>query len=128
MFIVNAGTGFKKMLWPAAQKCLDPKTIAKIQVLEPKSLSKLLEVIELSQLPYFLGGSCMCSTEEGGCLRSNMGPWNYPDIMKVGNLYYGLSFVLISIDYISTPEITSSLYVGLDRILSIDRGVSKTRE
>lgn len=32
MFVVNAGPGFKKMLWPAAQKFLDPKTIAKIQV------------------------------------------------------------------------------------------------
>ena len=32
MFIVNAGPGFKKMLWPAAQKFLDAKTIAKIQV------------------------------------------------------------------------------------------------
>lgn len=34
MFIVNAGPGFKKMLWPAAQKFLDAKTIAKIQVVE----------------------------------------------------------------------------------------------
>lgn len=32
MYIVNAGPGFKKMLWPAAQKFLDVKTIAKIQV------------------------------------------------------------------------------------------------
>ncbi|KAM7252441.1 hypothetical protein ACFE04_024324 [Oxalis oulophora] len=46
MFIVNAGTGFKKMLWPAAQKFLDPKTIAKIQVLDPRSLGKLQEVID----------------------------------------------------------------------------------
>ncbi|KAJ6301416.1 hypothetical protein OIU77_015673, partial [Salix suchowensis] len=38
MFIVNAGPGFKKMLWPAAQKFLDAQTIAKIQVLEPRSL------------------------------------------------------------------------------------------
>lgn len=29
---MNAGPGFKKMLWPAAQKFLDVKTIAKIQV------------------------------------------------------------------------------------------------
>lgn len=34
MYIVNAGTGFKKMLWPAAQKFLDAKTIAKIHVHE----------------------------------------------------------------------------------------------
>ncbi|KAL3508309.1 hypothetical protein ACH5RR_027710 [Cinchona calisaya] len=82
MFIVNAGPGFKKVLWPAAQKFLEAKTIAKIQVLEPKSLGKLLEAIDSSQLPDFLGGSCTC-TVEGGCLRSNMGPWNDPDIMKL---------------------------------------------
>ncbi|KAH0913797.1 hypothetical protein HID58_028243 [Brassica napus] len=45
MFIVNAGTGFKKMLWPAAQKFLDAKTIAKIHVLDPRSLSKLHELL-----------------------------------------------------------------------------------
>ncbi|CAK9148922.1 unnamed protein product [Ilex paraguariensis] len=82
MFIVNAGPGFKKMLWPAAQKFLDAKTIAKIQVLDSKSLGKLLEAIDPGQLPDFLGGLCTCSAE-GGCLRSNMGPWNVPAIMKL---------------------------------------------
>ncbi|KAF8409818.1 hypothetical protein HHK36_005897 [Tetracentron sinense] len=81
MFIVNAGPGFLKMLWPAAQKFLDAKTIAKIKVLEPKSLCKLLEAIDSSQLPEFLGGSCTCSAD-GGCLRSNKGPWHDPEIMK----------------------------------------------
>ncbi|KAJ6752549.1 hypothetical protein OIU85_002918 [Salix viminalis] len=81
MFIVNAGPGFKKMLWPAAQKFLDAQTIAKIQVLEPRSLPKLLEVIESNQLPDFLGGSCSCSA--GGCLRSSKGPWNDPEILKL---------------------------------------------
>ncbi|MCI06149.1 Sec14p-like phosphatidylinositol transfer family protein [Trifolium medium] len=69
------------MLWPAAQKFLDAKTIAKIQVLEPKSLSKLHDIIDSSQLPDFLGGSCKCPGE-GGCLRSSKGPWNDLNIMK----------------------------------------------
>ncbi|KAF5781338.1 putative CRAL-TRIO lipid binding domain, CRAL/TRIO domain, CRAL/TRIO domain superfamily [Helianthus annuus] len=84
MFVVNAGSTFKRYIWPAAQKFLDAKTISKIHVLEPKSLGKLLEAIDPSQLPDFLGGSCACPVE-GGCLRSNMGPWNDPEIMKVVN-------------------------------------------
>ncbi|KAE8725695.1 Phosphatidylinositol/phosphatidylcholine transfer protein SFH13 [Hibiscus syriacus] len=82
MYIVNAGPGFKRMLWPAAQKFLDAKTIGKINVLEPKSLGRLLDTIDHSQLPDFLGGSCTCSIG-GGCLRSNKGPWNDPKIMKL---------------------------------------------
>lgn len=39
-------------------------------------------LVILSQLPDFLGGLCTCS-DEGGCLRSNRGPWNDPVIMKV---------------------------------------------
>ncbi|KAI4388553.1 hypothetical protein MLD38_000872 [Melastoma candidum] len=82
MYIVNAGPGFKSTLSRAAQKFLDPKTVAKIHVLDPKSLSRLLEVIDSSELPAFLGGSCTCSSK-GGCLRSNKGPWNEPDIIKL---------------------------------------------
>ncbi|PSS06010.1 Phosphatidylinositol/phosphatidylcholine transfer protein [Actinidia chinensis var. chinensis] len=109
MFIVNAGPGFKKMLWPAAQKFLDAKTIAKIQVLEPKSLSKLHEAIDSSQLPDYLGGSCMCSAE-GRCLQSNMGPWNDPEIMK---LVYNTKTFLRQITSVSTDQQKFDSYIHI---------------
>ncbi|KAI4354369.1 hypothetical protein L6164_003237 [Bauhinia variegata] len=81
MFIVNAGSGFK-LLWSTAKGFLDPRTTSKIHVLGNKFQSRLLEVIDSSQLPDFLGGSCSCPNE-GGCLRSDKGPWHDPDIMEL---------------------------------------------
>ncbi|XP_073138519.1 phosphatidylinositol/phosphatidylcholine transfer protein SFH9 isoform X2 [Henckelia pumila] len=81
MFIVNAGSGFK-CLWNWAKGFLDPRTTAKIHVLGAKYQTKLLEFIEASQLPNFLGGSCSCPNE-GGCLGSDKGPWNDPQLMKL---------------------------------------------
>ncbi|KAG2304539.1 hypothetical protein Bca52824_033190 [Brassica carinata] len=110
MYIVNAGTGFKKMLWPAAQKFLDAKTIAKIHVLEPKSLSKLHEVIDPSQLPDFLGGSCSCFGD-GGCLRSNKGPWNDPETVKL--IYHGESSLFRQITRKMSDPQNSSSYISI---------------
>ncbi|XAR60964.1 hypothetical protein NMG60_11034528 [Bertholletia excelsa] len=81
MYIVNAGSGFK-LLWNTAKSFLDPRTTAKIHVLGSKFQSRLLEVIDSSQLPDFLGGACSCPNE-GGCLRSDKGPWNDPELMKL---------------------------------------------
>ncbi|MCH95568.1 SEC14 cytosolic factor-like, partial [Trifolium medium] len=83
MFIVNAGSGFK-LIWNTAKGFLDPRTTAKINVLGNKFQSRLLEIIDSCQLPDFLGGTCSCPND-GGCLRSNKGPWNDPDILKLLN-------------------------------------------
>uniref|UniRef100_A0A1D1XLR8 Sec14 cytosolic factor n=1 Tax=Anthurium amnicola TaxID=1678845 RepID=A0A1D1XLR8_9ARAE len=81
MFIINAGHGFK-LLWNTVKSFLDPKTTSKIHVLGTRFQSRLLETIDSRQLPDFLGGSCTCPAS-GGCLQSNKGPWNDPEIMKL---------------------------------------------
>ncbi|KAF4369574.1 hypothetical protein F8388_024153 [Cannabis sativa] len=81
MFIINAGSGFR-LLWSTVKSFLDPKTTAKIHVLGNKYQSKLLEIIDANELPEFLGGSCTCA-DKGGCMRSDKGPWNDPEIFKM---------------------------------------------
>ncbi|KAF6166698.1 hypothetical protein GIB67_005560, partial [Kingdonia uniflora] len=80
MFIINAGPGFR-LLWNSVKGFLDPKTTAKIHVLGNKFQSKLLEVIDASELPEFLGGTCTCA-DQGGCMHSDKGPWKNDDILK----------------------------------------------
>jgi hypothetical protein len=81
LFIVNAGPGFK-MLWGTIKGFLDPNTAAKIHVIGNNYQKKLLEIIDPSNLPEFLGGACKCPVE-GGCMQSDMGPWRDPDVLKV---------------------------------------------
>lgn len=81
MFIINAGPGFK-MIWNMVQSFLEPTAKSKIHVLSTKFKSTLLEVIDASELPEFLGGSCTCA-DKGGCMRSDKGPWKDPNVMKV---------------------------------------------
>ncbi|CAL0318941.1 unnamed protein product [Lupinus luteus] len=81
MFIINAGSGFR-LLWNTVKSFLDPKTTSKIHVLGNKYQSKLLEIIDASELPEFLGGTCTCA-DKGGCMLSNKGPWDDPEILKM---------------------------------------------
>ncbi|CAN6446575.1 unnamed protein product [Victoria cruziana] len=81
MFIINAGPGFR-LLWNTIKSFLDPKTTSKIHVLGNRYQSKLLEMIDAGELPDFLGGTCTCF-DQGGCLRSDKGPWKDPNILKI---------------------------------------------
>lgn len=81
MFIINAGPGFR-LLWNTIKSFLDPKTTSKIHVLGNKYQNKLLEIIDASELPEFLGGTCTCA-DQGGCMRSDKGPWQNPEILKM---------------------------------------------
>ncbi|KAL8127163.1 phosphatidylinositol/phosphatidylcholine transfer protein SFH6-like [Apium graveolens] len=82
MFIINAGPVFWLAWKIICKNYMDPATQSKIQVLGKNYQSKLLEVIDKSELPEFLGGSCTCM-DQGGCLRSDKGPWNDPNILEM---------------------------------------------
>ncbi|XP_039043350.1 phosphatidylinositol/phosphatidylcholine transfer protein SFH8-like isoform X2 [Hibiscus syriacus] len=97
MFIINAGSGFK-MAWKAVKSVLDSKTASKINVLGSNCQSKLLEIIDASELPQFLGGTCTCA-DQGGCMRSDKGPWKDPNILKMiedGEALYSRQIVTVS--------------------------------
>ncbi|KAL2513003.1 Phosphatidylinositol/phosphatidylcholine transfer protein SFH6 [Abeliophyllum distichum] len=81
MFIINAGPVFQ-LIWTIVKPLLDPDTTSKIWVLGSNYQSKLLEAIDESELPGFLGGSCTCSNE-GGCLKSDKGPWKDQNLLKI---------------------------------------------
>ncbi|XVE65076.1 hypothetical protein DITRI_Ditri07aG0153300 [Diplodiscus trichospermus] len=81
LFIINAGSGFR-MLWKVLKAFMDARTLAKVDVLGSNYLSNLIEVIDTSNLPSFLGGNCTCA-DYGGCLLSDKGPWNNPEITEM---------------------------------------------
>ncbi|XP_060211114.1 phosphatidylinositol/phosphatidylcholine transfer protein SFH11 [Lycium barbarum] len=87
LFIINAGSGFK-VLWKAIRTFLDQRTLAKIQVLGSNYSKTLLEVVDPSNLPDFLGGECTCS-DYGGCLFSDKGPWKDPSIINILQAMHG---------------------------------------
>ncbi|GKU95546.1 hypothetical protein SLEP1_g8893 [Rubroshorea leprosula] len=81
LFIINAGSGFR-MLWKVVKAFLEARTLAKIQVLGNNYFCNLIEVIDPNNLPSFLGGNCTCA-DYGGCLLSDKGPWNNPEIIEM---------------------------------------------
>jgi len=77
--VINCPTIFT-MAWSSLKSMLDENTIRKIQIHTTNgSRNALLELVDAEQLPAFLGGKCECKCE-GGCLASNIGPWERQDI------------------------------------------------
>lgn len=75
MFLLNASFFFRAV-WALAKTFIDEKTAKKINLLSTDYAKTLLEYIEPQNLPAIIGGTCTCPQIEGGCLYSDIGPWN----------------------------------------------------
>jgi hypothetical protein len=62
-------------VWAICKNFVDEKTRKKINIVGGGFKKVLREVIEEENLPEFLGGTCTCDHVEGGCMRSDAGPW-----------------------------------------------------
>jgi hypothetical protein len=59
MFIVNAPMLFTGV-WAVVKGFLDERTRQKIKICGSKYQKELLEVVDVDNLPDFLGGTCKC--------------------------------------------------------------------
>lgn len=75
MYIINAGFFFSA-IWAVVKVFIDEKTANKIKVLKSDYLTEFANHIDLETFPKVLGGKCECKEHEGGCLYSDIGPWN----------------------------------------------------
>lgn len=75
MFMINTSTMFS-FIWSIVKGFIDQKTRNKITVLKDNYLNELLEFVDKDNLPKIFGGNCTCSHIPGGCMYSDIGPWN----------------------------------------------------
>ena len=75
MFIINTNFFFTA-IWTLVKGFIAEKTRNKMVVTGYDYQSQLLENVDEENLPVFFGGKCTCSHIEGGCLLSDIGPWN----------------------------------------------------
>ena len=85
MFILNTGWLFKA-LWAIVKTFMDPKTAGKIHILGGSYITELVKYIDEQNIPECINGKCKCENIEGGCLYSDIGPWNPNGGIQVGNI------------------------------------------
>jgi hypothetical protein len=64
------------LIWNIVKGFVDEKTRNKMTVLKSNYTDELLKWVDKDNLPSIFGGNCNCSHIPGGCMYSDIGPWN----------------------------------------------------
>lgn len=114
LYIINAGTGFRA-LWKVLKTFMEARTLAKIQVLGTNYLNTVLEAVDPSNLPEFLGGTCTCPT--GGCLLQDKGPWTDPEMIRASKVRkHSVKVRSLSMNWLPQLPVKALQVVRLDLI------------
>ena len=65
---------------------MDSKTAGKIHMFGGNYITGLVKLIDEENIPECINGKCKCEFIEGGCLYSDIRPWNPNGGIKVGNI------------------------------------------
>eukprot|EP00927_Polykrikos_kofoidii_P049177 TRINITY_DN43288_c0_g1_i1.p1 TRINITY_DN43288_c0_g1~~TRINITY_DN43288_c0_g1_i1.p1 ORF type:complete len:679 (+),score=119.97 TRINITY_DN43288_c0_g1_i1:277-2037(+) len=109
--IINAPRVFG-VAWSFVKPMLDEKTVNKIAIFGPEKetwMAALLEYVEASQLPSFLGGTCVCDGRDPlSCMRCAKGPWEDPGIQRLLDEYPLCKLLSPEVSKIAQAQIIST--------------------
>ncbi|MCQ2818929.1 MAG: SEC14 family lipid-binding protein [archaeon] len=84
MLLLNTNFFFNAV-WAIVKVFIDEKTRKKITFCGSGYQKYILEYADAANVPDIIGGTCKCEQIDGGCLYSDIGPWNPKGGIKVGD-------------------------------------------
>lgn len=84
MLLLNTNFFFNAV-WAIVKGFIDEKTAKKVNMCGYKYQKILFEYADPANVPECIGGTCKCEQIDGGCLYSDIGPWNPKGGIKVGD-------------------------------------------
>ena len=84
MLLLNTSWIFNA-IWAIVKGFIDEKTAKKVHFCGSKYQEELFSYADPANVPSIISGNCKCEHIEGGCLYSDIGPWNPKGGIKVGD-------------------------------------------
>lgn len=75
MYVINAWFFFSAV-WAIAKSFIDEKTAKKVSLLGSDYMDELKKHIDMENFPKCLWWKCECKDVKGGCMYSDIWPWN----------------------------------------------------